>query len=68
MEVLRTFLPSRYSAVQPNGNGIQSIYLTEVPPTSAAVLAGLIGQQAQHLTSAVEVAGAGSIRGLVKGS
>ena len=44
-------LPSRYSPLQPNGNGIQSIYLTEVSPTFAEVLAGLIGQEA-HLTSA----------------
>jgi hypothetical protein len=64
MPVSRGNLPSRYSALQPNGNGIQSIYLTEVPLTFAEVLAGLIGQAAQHLTSAVEVAGAGSFQGL----
>ena len=50
------------SALQPNGNGIQSIYLTEVPLTFAEVFAGLIGQEAQYLTSAVEVAGAGSFQ------
>jgi putative restriction endonuclease len=61
MEVLRALLPSRYSPLQPNGNGIQSICLTEVSPTFAEVLAGLIGQEAQHLTTAVEVSGA--IRG-----
>jgi putative restriction endonuclease len=57
MEVLRALLPSRYSPLQPNGNGIQSIYLTEVSVTFAEVLAGLIGHEAQHLTSAGEVVG-----------
>jgi len=37
MEILRTLLPSRYSPLQPNGNGIQSIYLTEVSPTFIGV-------------------------------
>jgi hypothetical protein len=50
MDVLRALLPSRYSPSQPNGNGIQSIYLTEVSPTFAEVLGGLIGQEAQALT------------------
>ena len=45
MEVLRALLPSRYSPLQPNGNGIQSIYLTEIPPTFAEVLAGLIARR-----------------------
>jgi putative restriction endonuclease len=58
MEVLRTLLPSRYSPLQPNGNGIQSIYLTEISPTFAEVLVGLIGQEARPLTAAVEVTGA----------
>jgi putative restriction endonuclease len=57
MEVLRALLPSRYSPLQPSGNGIQSIYLTEVSVTFAEALAGLIGHEAQHLTSAGEVAG-----------
>src|ERR1700682_4771383 len=58
MEVLRTLLPSRYSPLQANGNGIQSIYLTEVSPTFAEVMVSLIGQEAQALTAAVEVASA----------
>jgi putative restriction endonuclease len=56
MDVLRALLPSRYSPFQPNGNGIQSVYLTEVSPTFAEVLAGLIRQEAQAITAAVEVA------------
>ena len=30
MNVLRAVLPDKYSPLQPNGNGIQSVYLTEV--------------------------------------
>ena len=40
------------------GFGVGSDYLTEVSPTFAEVLAGLIGQEAQSLTMAVEVASA----------
>src|SRR5437879_1701660 len=37
IDVLRTVLPNRYS-LQTNGNGIQSIYLTELPQDFAEVL------------------------------
>jgi putative restriction endonuclease len=43
--LLRPLLPERYSPLQPNGNGLQSVYLTEVPKTLAEVLVGLIGQE-----------------------
>ena len=43
IDVLRPLLPKRYSPLQPNGNGLQSIYLTEVPTSLAEVLIGLIG-------------------------
>jgi putative restriction endonuclease len=43
--VLRPLLPDRYSPLQPNGNGLQSVYLTEVPSALAEVLVGLIGQE-----------------------
>jgi hypothetical protein len=46
MNVLRGLLPSRYSPLQTNGNGIQSIYLTEIPQVFAEVLGGLIGEEA----------------------
>ena len=46
MDVLRDLLPSRYSPLQANGNGIQSIYLTEIPQAFAEVLGGLIGAEA----------------------
>jgi putative restriction endonuclease len=50
--VLRPLLPEKYSPLQPNGNGLQSVYLTEVPATLAEVLVGLIGQEAAPLTLA----------------
>jgi hypothetical protein len=49
IEVLRSVLPPRYSPLQHSGNGIQSIYLTEVPTTLADVLVGLIGDEAKLL-------------------
>jgi len=46
---------SRYAPLQPDGNGLQGIYLTEVSQPFAKVLAGLIGAEARPLISAVEV-------------
>jgi putative restriction endonuclease len=43
--ILRPLLPARYSPLQPNGNGLQSVYLTEVPTPLAEVLVGLIGRE-----------------------
>ena len=54
MGVLRAVLPDRYSPLQPNGNGIQSIYLTELSQSFAEVLAGLIGEEARSLMAAAE--------------
>jgi hypothetical protein len=42
--ILRPFLPSRYSPMQVSGDGLQSVYLAEVPPPMADALMGLIGQ------------------------
>jgi putative restriction endonuclease len=52
IEVLRPLLPDRYSPLQPNGNGIQSVYLTAVPATLAEVLMGLIGLEVTPLSLA----------------
>jgi putative restriction endonuclease len=46
MELLRPLLPDRYSPLQLNGNGIQSVYLTPVPETLAEALIALIGAEA----------------------
>jgi hypothetical protein len=52
IDVLRPLLPARYSPLQPNGNGLQSVYLTEVPAPLAEVLFGLIGQEIAPITLA----------------
>ena len=49
MAALRPVLPERYSPLQANGNGIQSVYLTELPSDFAEVLAGLIGAEVTSL-------------------
>jgi hypothetical protein len=49
IDLLRGLLPSRYSPLQDSGNGIQSVYLTELPPALADVLIGLIGEEASIL-------------------
>jgi putative restriction endonuclease len=43
--VLRPLLPSRYSPLQQNGDGLQGVYLTTVPETLANALISLMGQQ-----------------------
>ena len=42
--ILRPFLPSKYSPLQESGDGLQSVYLAEVPATLGEALIGLIGQ------------------------
>jgi putative restriction endonuclease len=42
--ILRHFLPPKYSPLQETGDGLQSVYLAELPPTFAEALIGLIGQ------------------------
>ena len=54
IHVLRPLLPERYSPLQPNGNGLQSVYLTEIPATMAEVLIGLIGEEAKPLAFAAQ--------------
>jgi len=44
IDVLRPFLPSQHSPLQPNGNGNQGIYLTAVPPPLAQALIALVGE------------------------
>ena len=47
--ILRPLLPSKYAPLQPNGNGLQSVYLTELPVPLAQALVGLIGQEVSAL-------------------
>ncbi len=44
ISILRAFLPSKYSPLQESGDGLQSVYLAEVPQPLADALIGLIGQ------------------------
>jgi putative restriction endonuclease len=43
MNNLERFLPSKYSPLQANGNGLQSVYLAEISQEMANALAELIG-------------------------
>jgi predicted Holliday junction resolvase-like endonuclease len=52
IDILRPLLPERYSPLQPNGNGLQSVYLTEISADLAEVLMGLIGQEVEPLALA----------------
>ena len=52
IEILRPLLPERYAPLQSNGNGLQSVYLTELPPALAEVLIGLIGDEAVPISAA----------------
>ena len=54
MAVLGPVLPDRYSPLQPNGNGLQSVYLTELSTPFAEVLTGLIGLEALQLELAAQ--------------
>jgi putative restriction endonuclease len=42
--IIRPFLPAKYSPLQESGDGLQSVYLAEVPQALADALIGLIGQ------------------------
>src|SRR5690242_16688417 len=54
IELLRRLLPDKYSPLRSNGDGLQGIYLTEVPATLAEVLLGLIGREAEPLATAAQ--------------
>jgi putative restriction endonuclease len=52
IDLLRPLLPDRHTPLQPNGNGLQAVYLTQLPDDLAEVLLGLIGQEARPLLGA----------------
>jgi putative restriction endonuclease len=52
IEILRPLLPERYAPLQRNGNGLQSVYLTELPAALAEVLIGLIGEEVTPIATA----------------
>jgi len=47
---LRGFLPEKYSPLRPNGDGLQSVYLTAVSAGFAAVIFRLIGSEANQVS------------------
>ena len=52
IDVLKHLLPAKYSPLQANGNGLQSIYLAEIPELLAEVLFGLIGTEVDGIRAA----------------
>ena len=50
--ILRPLLPEKYSPLQPNGNGLQSVYLSEFHAALAEALMGLIGREVEPLAVA----------------
>jgi putative restriction endonuclease len=50
--ILRSLLPSRYSPLSQDGDGSQSMYLTELPIPLSEALTGLIGNEALSARSA----------------
>ena len=44
MSILGPFLPAKYSPLRATGDGLQNVYLTQVPESMADALIGLIGQ------------------------
>jgi hypothetical protein len=49
IELLRPLLPAKYSPLLPDGRGVQSIYLTELPQPLALVLANQLGSEVRAL-------------------
>jgi putative restriction endonuclease len=53
MDRIAAHLPSRYAPLRPNGDGLQSVYLTQVQDSLAAVLVDLIGREVRDLLDIV---------------
>ena len=45
MHLLGPHLPSKYAPLRSNGDGLQGVYLTEVPGSMAQIILGLVGSQ-----------------------
>jgi hypothetical protein len=52
IQELLTFLPEKYSPLQKDGNGLQSVYLTEISADLAGALFRLIGQEVADVRGA----------------
>ena len=53
MPLLAPLLPQKYAPLQPNGAGLQSVYLTVLPDSLASMLIDLIGTEARRLIAQV---------------
>jgi putative restriction endonuclease len=51
IQVLRAYLPERYSPLQHSGDGLQGVYLTELPENLARELGNLIGPEFHALAN-----------------
>ncbi len=51
MGLLRPLLPAKYAPLQATGDGLQGVYLTELPTALAEVLMGLIGPEVAPLAA-----------------
>lgn len=54
MDLLRDSLPARYSPLRETGDGLQNIYLAEVPPVMAELILQLIGAEASRVVAKAE--------------
>ena len=52
IDQLRPYLPTKYSPLQSNGNGLQAVYLANVPTDMADVLVTLLGGQVEPIVIA----------------
>lgn len=52
MDLLRPLLPDRYSPLLPDGRGVQSVYLTELPRPLALAVASLVGGEVSAMARA----------------
>jgi len=55
MGVLAPLLPAKYSPLQASGDGLQSVYLTAVPPDLAAALRHLLNGQVEAIAERIAV-------------
>jgi putative restriction endonuclease len=51
IKLLAPTLPQKYSPIRPTGDGLQSVYLAEVPEPMAAVIRSLLGRQVDEILS-----------------
>jgi len=55
IEKIQEYLPKKYSPLQKNGNGLQSVYLASIPATLAQALIDIIGSDYQKNISNISL-------------